>query len=46
MSPGTARKQKKKDRERIRYAAMSNEKRLQRNTRDREAWNCRKGEGT
>ena len=45
VSPGSARKQKKRERERIRFATMSIEKRTERNTKQRERYNITKSAG-
>ena len=45
VSPGTARKQKRSERDRIRYASMSIEKRTERNARHWELWHRKKIEG-
>ncbi|KAG2565434.1 hypothetical protein PVAP13_7NG041100 [Panicum virgatum] len=45
VSPGSARKQKKRERERIRFATMSIEERTERNTKERERYNIMKSAG-
>jgi len=45
VSPGSARKQKKRERERIRFATMSIEERTERNTKQRERYNIMKSAG-
>ena len=42
VSPGSARKQDKRERERIRFATMSIEERTERNTKQRERYNIMK----
>jgi len=44
--PRSARKQKKRDMDRIRFATMSNEKKAEKNAKQKEIYNRKKYEGT